>query len=171
MARKEYLSIGKILGTRGLLGELKVESWCDTLEDFCNIKKMFLEIGKPPLDVISMRIHKSNILLKLKSVTKRSEAESLKDKVIYAYRDDIPLSENRYFIEELKGCNVLSKEGKIFYGMLEDVTNTGSNDIYIIKSTEGKEYLVPIIPGTILKVDLEENYIYINPIQGIFDDD
>ncbi len=170
MTKKEYLSIGKIVGAHGLLGELKVESWCDSLKDFCSIKKMFTEINTSPLDILSMKFHKSHVLIKLRSINTRSEAETLRGKVLYAYKRDIPIKEDRYFIEDLIDCSVVNVDGSITYGVLKDVINTGSNDIYVIKDIEGKEYLVPIIPGTISKVDLEENCIYINPIRGIFDD-
>jgi len=170
MAGKEYLSIGKIVGTRGLLGELKVESWCDSLEDFCNIKKIFAEFDTSPLDISNMRIHKSHVLIKLRSINSKSEADALRNKVLYAHKRDIPIAEDRYFIEDLIDCSVINGDGSVTYGALKDVINTGSNDIYVIEGVEGKEYMLPIIPGTVLKVDLEKNCIYINPIRGIFDD-
>ena len=37
MKKNEYLCIGKIVSSRGVNGELKIDSWCDNPEDFLKI--------------------------------------------------------------------------------------------------------------------------------------
>lgn len=39
---KTYLEAGKIINKRGLAGELKIESYCDTPEAFCSFKHVYL---------------------------------------------------------------------------------------------------------------------------------
>ena len=168
--KKKYFSIGKILNTRGLTGELKVQSWMDTPEDFCLVSRMFLNLNESPLDIISKRIYKSNILIKVKSINSKCQAEALKDKIIYAYREDIPIDDENYFIEELKGCMVLDNASGKIYGKLKDVINSGASDIYIIENENSREYLLPIIKGTIIDIDLDDEKIYVDPIKGVFDD-
>lgn len=170
MSKNEILLVGKIVGTRGLSGELKVEYFTDTPEDFFSIKRIFSDPNTLPLKIISLRIYKSHILMKLSGVDNKESAEMWRGKSLYAYRDDINLKENRYFIEDLKGCKVIDFKNKKEYGFLRDIINTGANDIYIIKSSDSKEYLVPIIEGTVKDIDLENDEIYINPLRGIFDD-
>lgn len=170
MPQNKVLLVGKVLGTRGLNGELKVEYLTDTAEDFFSIKRIFLDPNTLPLNVMGLRVYKSNILMKVSSLDTKEAAELWIGKNLYAYREDIHLKENRYFIEDLKGCKVIDYQNKKVYGFLKDVINTGANDIYIIKSLEGKEYLVPVIEGTVKNVDLENDEIYINPLRGIFDD-
>ena len=170
MSKKKIFSIGKVVGVRGLEGELKVEAWSDSLESFLEIKKLYLDPNSLPLEIESKRIHKSQVLIKLKSVANRSDAERFRGKTLYAYREDIPLEDDAYFIEELKGCRVLKAGEDYLYGTLVDVLKTGSNDIYVVKGSNNKEYLVPIIDGTVSKIDIENESIYINPIKGVFDD-
>ncbi len=171
MARKEYLCVGKIVGSRGLKGELKAEHYCNSSDVFLRIKKFFINVNENPLDVENMRVYKSHILLKLHNIDSKESAEKLRGKYIYAFRDDIPIKKGSYFIEELKDCNVYNFKTNEFYGVLKDVLNTGANDIYEIFSPgEEKEYLVPIINGTVVNVDLDENKIFIDPIEGIFDE-
>ena len=38
---KEYLEAGKIINKRGLAGELKVESYCDSPDVFCGFDKIY----------------------------------------------------------------------------------------------------------------------------------
>ena len=73
-------------------------------------------------------------------------------------------------MEDLKGLKITDAVSGENYGTLEDVMNTGANDIYVVKNEAGKEFLLPIIDGTIEKIDLENEFISVNPIKGVFDD-
>ena len=171
MARKNYFCIGKIVGTRGLRGELKVEPYTDFPEDFYEIKNIFLDIESEPLDIKNIRVHKSQVLISLAGVQNRTQAEFMRGKFLYAFKKDIPLEEDRFFIEELKGSLVEDMNNNKIYGTVKDIFNTGANDIYTIVNEKGKEYLLPIIEGTIKEINLEDNKIIINPIKGVFDED
>lgn len=43
--RKRYLEIGKIVGTHGLKGEMRVEPWCDTPAFFACFKRCICKKG------------------------------------------------------------------------------------------------------------------------------
>ena len=95
----------------------------------------------------------------------------MRGKLLYAFKKDIPLEEDRFFIEELKDCLVEDMNNNKIYGTVKDIFNTGANDIYTVVNEKGKEYLLPIIEGTIKEINLEDNKIIINPIKGVFDED
>ncbi len=170
MKKNDYLCIGKIINTRGINGELKVESWCDYPEKFYEIKKFFLDVNSDPLKITNLRVHKFNILMKIQDINDMSVAKDLCGKKLYAFKDDITIDKDSYFIEDLKGCEVFNFKTNHFYGTLKDIFNTGANDIYSIVDTSGKEYLLPIIKGTVCDIDLNNNKIFINPIKGVFDE-
>ena len=171
MSEKNYFCIGKIVGTRGLRGELKVEPYTDFPEDFYDIKNIFLDIESDPLDIKNIRVHKSQVLMSLADVQNRTQAEFMRGKLLYAFKKDIPLDEDRFFIEELKGCLVEDVNNNKIYGTVRNIFNTGANDIYSIVNEQGKEYLLPIIEGTIKEINLEDNKIIIDPIKGVYDED
>jgi len=50
---------------------------------------------------------------------------------------------------------------------LEDIFNTGSNDIYVIKEDSGKERLLPGIDEVIKKIDTKSGKIIVNLIKGL----
>lgn len=172
MARKEYLCVGKIVGSRGLKGEVKVLHYCDGFDVFLGIKNFFTDtIDKNFLSIKDIRVHKQHILLRLNDVNTKTDAEKLRNNYLYAFREDIPIEPESYFIEELKNCDIYNFKTHKFYGTLKDVLNTGANDIYeIYNPEEKKEYLVPIIKNTVVNIDLDENKIFINPVEGIFDE-
>jgi 16S rRNA processing protein RimM len=47
-----------------------------------------------------------------------------------------------------------------------DILTTGSNDVYVVKGTEG-EFLVPAIEDVIVSVDLEKGRLTITPMEGM----
>lgn len=171
MSKKDYFCIGKIVGTRGLKGELKVETYTDFPEDFYEIKNIFLDVNSEPLNIKNIRVHKSQVLILSDGVENCTQAEAFRGKFLYAFKKDIPLQEDRFFIEELKGCTVSDAKTNKVYGTVKDIFNTGANDIYTIANENGEEYLLPIIEGTIEKINLEDNKITVNPIKGVFDED
>lgn len=168
--KKEYIEVGRIIGARGLRGELKVEHWCDNPTVFFKIGNYFIDEGREKLDIVSFREYKTIILINIRSMTHKDYAKSLVGKTIYAKREDIEVDENRYLIQDLIGMKVLNVDTDENYGVVQDVIKTGANDVYSIKNDEGKEYLIPVIGDVIKDISLETNHISIKPIQGLFDD-
>ncbi len=173
MSKQEFLSVGKFVGARGLNGELKVECWMDNIQDFCDLKNIFIKKNNQDIliNIINYRYHKSHILVKLSNICDRTGADEFVNHEIYTHRNNIPKNSDRYFIQDLLNCNIIDFSSNKIYGVLINIINTGANDIYVIKNQDThKEYLVPIIPGTIQDINLNNNNIYITPINGIFDE-
>lgn len=40
---KKFLEAGKIVGTHGVRGDLKVQSWCDSPEVLCDFDTLYLD--------------------------------------------------------------------------------------------------------------------------------
>jgi len=51
-------------------------------------------------------------------------------------------------------------------GEVIDVLTLPANDVYVVKDGS-KEYLIPAIKDVIKKIDLEEEFILIEPIDGL----
>lgn len=166
----KFLEVGKIVGTHGIRGEVKVEHWCDSVDDFCNIDDVYINVNEKPLEIDYERVHKSHVLVKFKNVSNKTEAEMYRGKILYALKNDIQIEPGRYFIADLKGCNVIDDETGVCYGVLNDIFNHGSVDIYSIINSSKKEYLLPIVDGTVSDVDLQNKKIFIKPLKGIFDE-
>ena len=77
------------------------------------------------------------------------EAESLRNFYVKVERDALPeLEENSYYIVDLLECEVETVEGELL-GKMDDIFNTGSNDVYVVKSEEGKQILLPAIKAVL----------------------
>ncbi len=167
--KKEFLEAGKIVGTHGVKGELRLNPWGDDSAFLSKIKTLYLK-DKTPITVISAKAHGNITLLKLEGIDSIEKAETLRNKIMLVKRDDLGLPEGRYFVEEIIGSKVYHADTNEFLGILSDVSQTGANDVWHIKSDD-KEYLVPAINDVITDVSVETDTVKIRPMGGIFNED
>lgn len=163
-----YIEIGKIVNTHGLKGHVKVEPWCDGIETFEYLKRVF--INNKEYNVESVKSQKNLFLLKLAELNKVEEAELLKGKIINAQEDEmLPLPEGVYYIKDIIGLSVY--EGEKFIGEITDWIETGSNNVYVIKRSKGKDVLIPAIDSVIKEIDIENKRMSVNMLEGLMEDD
>lgn len=169
--KKTYLKIGKIVGSHGIKGMVRVECWCDSPEFLCNFKRLFTaENESAVLKIEKSSPHKNIALIKIKGIDTIEQAEEMRGQILYIFRDDAELPDGQYFIQEIMGCKVYDINTKEYYGEIADISPTGANDIWhIIK--DNNEYLFPSVPHFVNDVDIVGETIYIDPPRGIFDDE
>lgn len=50
--KKQFLESGKIVGTHGIKGEVRIDPWCDSPEFLCAFKRLYLdETGSSVMEV------------------------------------------------------------------------------------------------------------------------
>ncbi|MBQ7032115.1 MAG: 16S rRNA processing protein RimM [Clostridia bacterium] len=162
------LVCGKIVNTHGLRGEVRALYYTDGPDFFENVKKLYLSTGKE-YRLVSWRVSKGAVLLRLDTVDSVEKAEALVGKEISVSRRDLPpLPEGRYYIADILGMTVVTDEGRDL-GRVVDVFKTGANDVYSVRGD--KEYLIPVIDEVVLSTSLEEKRITIKPLKGLLDDE
>lgn len=167
--KQEYFEIGQIVNTFGIKGVVKVNSFTDDPLEFEKLKTILIEKSKKLLEfeIEEAKFHKNQVLLKLKGINDINEAEKYKGCYIKLPREKAKkLPENTYFIADLIGLEVYSDEGKLI-GKVDDIYNTGANDIYVVKDDLGKQTLLPGIKDVIKNVDLEKGQIIVHLIPGL----
>ena len=168
---KKYLETGKIVGTHGVKGMVRVQPWCDSSDFLCKFKTLYTDsLGNNSIKVISAKPHGNIVIMSIKGVDSIDKAEALRNKVIYINRDDVTLPRGRYFIDDLVGCNVYDNDTNAHLGKISEVSATGANDVWHIVK-DNKEYLVPAIDEVIVSVEPEIEKIVLKPIKGIFEDE
>ncbi len=169
--KKEFLEIGKIVGTHGVRGMVRIQPWCDGIDFLKGVKNFFTDDnGKNKLLCEKIAENGNVFIAKFSGVDSIEAAESYRNRVIYISRNDVRLENGRYFIQDIIGCTVIDAENGITYGIISDVSATGANDVWHIKK-DGKEYLIPVIPPVVSNVDIDSGIVKITPLEGIFDDE
>ena len=169
--KKQYLDTGKIVGTHGIKGEVRIEPWCDSPQFLSEFKKLYLDADGETFIEVKSRPHKNITLAKIKGVETVEQAEKLRGKIVYINRDDIILEEGVNFVQDLIGLEVRDAENSTVYGKITDVLRTGANDVYEITDSNNKKYLAPVIDEVIIERNIDNGYVLIRPMKGIFDDE
>lgn len=158
---EQWIIIGKIVAPHGVRGDVRVIPLTDFPERFSKMKTVSLDSGQT-YQIESTKEHKQFIILKLKGLNSRNDVESLKGHLIQIPREDaMPLPEDRFYIFDLIGLKVYDEEEK-FLGVLTDVLQTGSNDVYIVEeSAQAKPLLIPALKKVVLKIDLIEKIMIV----------
>lgn len=168
---KQFLETGKIVGTHGVKGAVRIQPWSDSGEFLTAFKRFYLDdSGKEELKAVSVKPHGNVVIAQFSKIDSIDAAEALRGKILYIARKDVKLPKGRYFIDDLIGCNVTDADSGKLLGVISDVSKTGANDVWHIKSGE-KEYLVPVIEDVVVSVSTEETSVVIRPLKGIFDNE
>ena len=163
------LEIGQIVNTFGIKGMVKVKPFTDDIRRFDKLKKVYVEKkeNQKEYEIEEVKYHKDMVLIKFKGIDKLEQAELLRNSYLYISRDSVEeLEEGRYYIVDLLGIDVYTDEN-ILLGTLDDIFNTGSNDIYVVKNKEGKQILLPAIQDVIKRIDLENKKIIVHLLPGL----
>lgn len=168
--KKQFLETGRIVGTHGIKGMVRIQPWSDSGEFLAGFDRFYLDAaGESSIEVKSVQPHGNVVIAKLEGVGTIEQAEQYRGRVIYISREDVELPEGRYFVDDLIGCTVYAADGQTLLGTLSDVSQTGANDVWHI-TRDGREYLVPAVGEVIVAVDTDAEKIVLDPMKGIFDD-
>lgn len=165
----KYFEIGQIVNTNGLKGFVKVKPFTDDIKEFETFETIYVQKKTELIEckIKSVRYAKNMVLLKLKGIDDIDSAEALRNLYIKVSREQLPeLQENSYYIVDLLECEVVTVEGEIL-GKMDDVFNTGSNDIYVVKNEKGKQILLPAIKEVIKNVDIPNRKITVKLMEGL----
>ena len=154
-----YLSLGKVVGSHGIKGEVKLPAHSGDLSNFYPGLPLMLKQAdghQEKLTVERCWPHKQNFILRLEGVDSRSQADQLVGCEILALRDDLPaLEDDTYFWEDIIGLEVVTVDKKSL-GSVKTIISTGSNDVYVVVDPDTKtETLVPAIQAVVRQVNFE----------------
>ena len=167
----DYLKIGGIISTHGLKGEVKIFPTTQDVHRYDVLDKAYIETdeGRMPVHVERVRYFKNLVIVKFRDLDRIEAVEGYVKHDLYVSREDaIELKENEYFVGDVIGLLTITDDGREL-GILDDVLETGANDVYVIKTKEKpqREILLPAIPDVILKICPEEGYMKVHMLPGL----
>lgn len=166
---KEYLEIGQIVNTNGLKGMLKIKPFTDDITRFENLEIIYIQKGQELIakNIEEVKYVKNMVLLKLEGIDNIEEAEKYRNMYIKIDKEDIgDIPEDSYLVVDMLKCNVYTEENEML-GKMVDILSTGSNDVYVVKTAEGKEVLLPAIKDVIKEIDIQNKKIIVNLMDGL----
>ena len=166
----EYLSVGQIVKTIGLKGEVKVYPSTNFRDSrFSKGSHLFIlnknnEIVRE-LTVKSHKINGNCDNLIFNEISSIEEAEKLVHEYLNVVKDNAFLKKGEYFYSDLVGLDAYFDNGTLI-GKVKKVEEYTSYQTLRVK-TEGKDVLIPFVKAFIKEVSLEEKKIIIKFIEGL----
>jgi len=166
-------TVGEIVNTHGVRGELKVVPHTDFVEDrFDKGSKLVIVDGKggqTPVTVQSSRLHKKLVYVTFKEFNEINEVEKYKGsllKIEAKYQEK--LAEDEFYYHEIIGCEAVTESGESL-GTIKEILTPGANDVWVVKRPQGKDLLLPYIDEVILDVDIKTKRITVHVMEGLLD--
>lgn len=166
------LSVGKIVNTHGIRGELKVLSSTDFPEvRFAPKSKLIIvhpETGEQlEVTVASARPNKGMFIVRFAGYDNINEVEKYKGFDIKVSKGaSVGLPDNEYYFYEIIGCRVIDEEGTEL-GVIEEILRPGANDVWVVKMPSRKQLLLPVIDEVVLDVDVEAKVVKVHLMEGL----
>ncbi len=190
---RSFVTIGKITKPHGIKGDVTADYYADSLEYLEN-DMIFIKTEKSEpkkVQITSWKERGNQVLLKLKEVSSRTDAEFLRnydlvidaDLLCYPNEDsskdpEIVFDNQDPYLHHLLGARVfirttieddLGNFSEQEIGLIEEITFPAGQELWAIINKEQKEILFPAVPEFVDHYDLANNKVYINPPDGLLD--
>ena len=139
-----------------------------------DIKQIRLSRNNPAQEfaeyiIQSIRGKGAPLIIKFNNIDSIDAAKELVGQTLYILRERFPdLPDNEYYWFQIEGLRVYDEKGH-YYGNIEEIIRTGSNDVYVVRDEE-KELLLPMIDSVVKTIDLEAGKLIFHPMGGLLED-
>lgn len=169
--QKRY-EIGRIVGTHGVRGDVKIYPTTDFPERFLCMRSLTVSARSGlvtyPIKSIKPLEGKNVFLAHLEGVEAMDTAKTLQGLMITVAEDErVPLDENEYWLSDIIGSSVVTETGEEL-GTVTEFMQTGSNDVYVVKDTKGKLQAIPAVKDVVKSVDVASHKITVCLPEGLW---
>lgn len=168
----QWFTVGKIVNTHGIRGELKISSQTDFPEErFKPGNRLMLvdpdQTQRLEVMIETSRVHKNSYIVKFKPWHDINEVEKYKGWLLKINEEQrMKLPENEYYCQEIIGCSVVSDEGAEL-GTVIEILSPGANDVWVVIPAKGKPVYIPYIEDVVKHVDVVNKRIVIHVMEGL----
>ncbi len=176
MGSDELITVGRIVGPHGVKGTLKLQPLTDYPDRFHEMPQLQVYSKEGNL-ICSLSVRnvrtlesKGYLIIDTDEINDRDSAEALRGALIKIPESEKhALSEGEYWVDDIIGLKVVNSETGEELGHVINVLEVGENDVYEVRSTDGKEKHIPAVSQFIKKIDLDNKTIEVEIIEGLFD--
>lgn len=162
----KFINIGKIVNTHGIKGEVKIISHFKYKSNvFIKGTSLYIGDSKIKLIINSYRHHKVFDMVTFVGINDINEVLKYKGEAVYIDKNEVKI--DGILNEDLIDMNVYGDDS--FVGRVTDILNNGVYDILVVENEKSKS-LIPNISEFVLNIDLNNNRIDINMMEGLINE-
>ncbi len=170
MKKQDCFYLGKIIKKYSYKGEVLIKTDGDLVENYFNLKNLFLENENNlvPFFIDRIKKHKPDILrIKFEDVNSEELANKILNKNIYLPLTLLkPLRGKKFYFHEVVGFKVISEKKVI--GIINKINDLSPQPIFEIKN-KNRIILVPIHNDFIIKINRKEKNIQLSLPDGLLE--
>ena len=161
--REDYVVMGKVVGSFGINGWLKIKSFSEKIELLGKYENWYFsqdEKNWAEKKIEQFKINLNKISVKIYGINDRTAADGYKGYLIGIPRQSLPeLANNEFYWNDLIGFEVVTLSD-VLLGKLETFIETGANDVMVVEGD--KQRLLPYVPSVVKKVDVKQQQIIVD---------
>ncbi|NMM51273.1 ribosome maturation factor RimM [Paenibacillus aquistagni] len=171
---KSLFTVGVVVNTQGIRGEVKIVPHTDFAEERFAPKSKLVLVQESsnrmvPVTVEHSRLHKNMYVVKFKEFNNINEVEAFKTWLIkVSVEEREPLEEGEYYYSDIIGCMVVTEDGEEL-GPIKEILAPGANHVWVVKMPKGKDLLLPVIDPVILDVNVKEKRVTVHLMEGLME--
>ena len=151
--KNDLIAVARITTPHGVRGEVKLQPLTDFPHRFAETESLLLADGTRMV-LESARLQRDTVLAKFKGMDTPEAWIPYRRQDLFISEDSLmPLPDGMYYIHQIIGLEVVDESGAV-QGTVGDVLQTGSNDVYVVKTSDGKEILLPAIDTVVKRIDV-----------------
>ncbi len=160
----EFLVVGRIARSYGYRGQMLLDPMTDFPDRFR--PGLVIHIGESlrPYKLLAVIQHGRHQLITLEGIASQIEADSLINHLVRVPTSQaVPLPEGQYYWHQIIGLRAVLEDGKAI-GEVSEIIRTKANDVYLVRTLDGKELLLPAIEDVVLRIDLAAGSMVVRPM-------
>jgi 16S rRNA processing protein RimM len=156
-----YLAVGRLRRPHGVEGEILMDVLTDFPERLHVGRTLYAGPNHEPVKLSGLRGPENEKIVRLVGYDTPETVGRFRNVILYVPVSELPkLPEGEYYHHQLLGLSVVDEAGQEL-GRLDQILETGANDIYVVKTPENKELLLPAIEEVVLEINLEKGQILV----------
>jgi len=165
----DLIVIGEVTGAHGVRGAVRVAPVTDFPDHLLTLERVFVVRGRTGR---STRVKRAwlagpHIVMKLAGVETPEEAAALRGATLRIPPTEVhPLPPGQFYIFQVVGLRVRTPEGQAL-GEVTEVLQTGSNDVYVVRTPDGNDLLLPATDDVIQAIDVAAGQMVARPLEWL----
>ncbi len=153
------IQVGRVAGAFGVKGEVRLTSFTADPAALVDYRTLLREDGAPALTIISGRAAKGGVVVRVREVETREQAEALRGLKLYISRDSLPPpDEDEFYVADLVGLAVVTPDGEPL-GEVKSVHDFGAGDLIEVQPEQGASWWLPFTREAVPHVRLAERQV------------
>ena len=147
----EKIEVFEVLKPQGIKGELKLRNLTEDLSILEDVSVFYIDNSE--LSIEKIREANGFVFIKFREINSVEEAERVRGKEVYVDKSLIAerLEDGEYFLSDLINKPIFFEDGEKL-GVITDIQNFGSADVFYILKPNTKEVLFSNVDGVIIEV-------------------